>query len=337
MAKCSIIFGIVLASFVLGCSPSTPADDGEASLVEVCGKVLTPAMARERVAAVIALRTHRKPDLSVKDVEKFRSTLDRTLPSVFVKNAVIGDYAAKNGVTLSEDALAQHRELLFKSFKTKKDRSYEAFAEALGDVTNVIDQMVREEALSAAVSKHLATVAFPTNIPMSYADEVIAEMEAHNRAMALTNQLAFARATNAWVRLKAGEPFEKVADLCTELESERHERFEWGSFTLDDLAHEPEVVKNLKTFKPGQFSGPMEADNGLMIMRFDKVEPNDAGEREYTISRIFFKLPFYYSPAPKEKIVEAAYERYEKALFNQKLTEMIKAANPVYRNVVPGR
>lgn len=324
-----IVLGMLAGCLFVGC------DKGETSapkepVVTVGSHVLTDAMVKSRVALMEALKLRKSPKMDAKQRGKFRATMTKTYPQFFVANAVQEDYAAKEGLAVSDDKVATNRLIVFRAYQQRGEKTYDDMLKALGEAGDELEQQVRSEALAATVREHFLKL-YPTNIPPSYADEQVAEMERQNREMQVTNAFLFATATNVWNRLQKGEDFAKLAEEYTQVVLEKEDGGYWGEFDADQLSHEPKVVKFGRTAKPGDYTAPIEADNGLMILRLDSREKNEMEVTQFKFSRIFFMLPEFYLPAPKDAILRAAMKRYEDELYERKLVELIKAANPVYR------
>ena len=314
---------------MVGCDKSSPSVSKE-PVVIVGSHVLTDEMVKSRVVLVEALKLRKKPNMKPEERGKFRAMMAKTYPKFFVADAVQADYATKEGLVISEDRIATNRQVVFRAYRKRGEKTYDDMLKALGDSAGELEQQVRSEALSATVKEHFLKL-YPTNIPPSYADEQVAEMERQNREMQVTNAFLFATATNVWRRLQKGEDFVKLAEEYTQIVTEQSDAGYWGEFDVDQLDHEPKVVRFGRTAKPGDYTAPIEADNGLMILRLDSREKNEMGATQFRFSRIFFMLPEFYLPAPKDAILRAAMKRYENDLYERKLGELIKAANPVYR------
>ena len=314
---------------MVGCDKGNPSVSNE-PVVTVGSHVLTDEMIKSRVALVEALKLRKAPNMKPEERGRFRTMMAKTYPQFFVADVVQADYAAKEGLVVPEDRIATNRQVVFRAYRKRGEKTYDDMLKALGDSAGELEQQVRSEALSATVKEHFLKL-YPTNIPPSYADEQVAEMERQNREMQVTNAFLFAQATNVWRRLQKGEDFVKLAEEYTQIVTEKSDAGYWGEFDVDQLDHEPKVVRFGRTAKPGDFSPPMEADNGLMILRLDSREKNEMGATQFRFSRIFFLLPEFYLPAPKDAILRAAQRRYEEELYARKLTELVKAANPVYR------
>lgn len=292
-------------------------------LVSVCGVELTRAELNARAENIAALLVHK----SVKtDAAKIKAEFCKGYAPYWVEDAVLADAAKADGVVPSTNELARCRQNAFQNFRAKGDKSYEDLMMKLpGFNRELWEAQVRSEALRQAMKDHWARK-FPANLPPSYADDVIRKINEENAAFAISNRLQWAKATNVWEKLKAGADFAQTARVHSELEEEAADDGDWAVVDAKFLSDEPKLLKWLKQAKPGEFSPPIAADNGVMIARLDGLEEDDG----FAVSRIFFHLASILPPAGKEAIVAAAERKYVDDLFARKLAELVKAAKPVY-------
>ena len=108
----------------------------------------------------------------------------------------------------------------------------------------------------------------------------------------------------------------------------------WGAVDSRQIGDEVNICYWGKKLEIGKFSPPIEGDNGLMIMRLDDRLDSD---QEFHISRIYFQLAESRTPAPREKILAVAYEKYADRLFAEKYAELRMAANPVFNELKKGK
>lgn len=319
---CSRIFALCLGVLcVLGCSQ----EPSEASRVvaSVSGKTLTAGELNARASNVALLFCHKSG--STNAYEKIFSTFSRAYAKVWVEDMVLADAAARDGVEPSDDLLAKYRNQAFRNFKAKGDRSFADLLALPGFDADLMEKQVRSEALRLTMKEHWAKL-FPAEIPATYADDVIRKINGQNAAFATTNRLQWAKATNVWEKLKSGADFGKTARAHTELNEEAADNGEWAVVDAKFLADDPKLLKWLKQAKPGEFSPPLAADNGIMIARLDRLEEDEG----FAVSRIFFHLAKIRPPAPAAEIVVAARRRHADDLFARKLAELVEGARPVY-------
>lgn len=293
------------------------------ALVSVCGIELTRAELNARAENIAALLVHKSAKT---DAAKIKEGFCKGYASYWVEDTVLANAAKADGVVPSTNELARCRRGAFLNFKAKGDRSYEdLIGKLVGFNREYWEAQVRSEALRLAMKDHWARK-FPANLSPSYADDVIRKINEENAAFAISNRLQWAKATNVWEKLKAGADFGKTARAHSEIEGEAADDGDWAVVDAKFLSDDPKLLKWLKAAKPGEFSPPIAADNGVMIARLDGFEEDDG----FSVSRIFFHLASILPPAGKEAIVAAAERKYAEKLFGEKLAELVKAANPVY-------
>lgn len=292
-------------------------------LVSVGGAELTRAELNARAENIAVLFVHKSAKA---DAAKIKAGFCKGYAPYWIEDAVLAHAAKAAGVVPSTNEIARCQRGAFLNFKAKGDRSYEdLIGKLVGFNREYWEAQVRSEALRQAMKDHWARK-FPANLPPSYADDVIRKINEENAAFATSNRLQWAKATNVWEKLKAGADFGKTARAYSEIEGEAADDGDWAVVDAKFLSDDPELLKWLKTAKPGEFSSPIAADNGVMIARLDRLEEDDG----FNVSRIFFHLASTLPPASKEAIVAAAERKYAEKLFGEKLAELVKAANPVY-------
>lgn len=317
---------------VIGCSDDrrdVVAERGQKPIVTVLGKTLVKADVERKAKMLETLIQHRNPKARREQIEGALDKLFRGYPATFVRSAVLDDFAKKNKIVVPDAKLKDFQNMALRRYGGKDDKSYADMSKALGEFSVDLDEQVRSEAMGRIVREYWAKL-YPTNIPASYVDRQLENFRLYNENVIKTNVLVFARATNVWEQLKAGASFKKMAVKYTELEEDRETEGFWGAVDSRQLTDEPELIAWCKKLKVGEFSPPFEGDNGVMIIRLEDVQ--DEG-REFHLSRIYFMLAESRTPASRERILEAAYDKYADRLFETKLTELIKAANPVFKKV----
>lgn len=267
------------------------------------------------------LHRRRFPQASEKVLSAIRRQYESGYPKYWIEDTVLAQYAAAEKLTVPEALFADYKAKAFEGLRVKGDKTFDDLLKVPGVQADHLTQQVKAEALRQVVTDHLFAQN-PTNIPDSYVGEQLENIRDYNARMTLTNAIVYARATNVWNRLKAGEAFVKLVQEATEVEDERNENGEWGTFDLSAFDQEPALKAALAALKPGEFTPPVEGDNALMIARLN--ERDEVGGLD--ISRIVFRLPLFYTAAPREEILKAAYDKYRKALFARKLKALLKNA-----------
>lgn len=319
--------GTCVVLFCTGCSKSAPTEQESPAVVTVDGHVLRLAEVEAKAQSMMSVHRHRYPNASQKALEGIRTGFALGYPKHWVENRVLADYAAAEKLSVSPDLFAEYRTRALNGLKAKSDRSPDAVLKAPGVRVEYIEEQIRAEALRQVIAEHLVSLN-PTNITDAYVEEQLENIRDYNARMTVENAAIYARATNVWNRLKAGDDFVKLVHEATEVEDEKADDGQWGVFDLSAFDQDPALQTALKALKPGEFTPPVEGDNGLMIARLNEVD--DTGGMD--ISRIIFRLPLFYTPAPREAILAAGYDKYRKALFDRKLRELLKNAVIDYAN-----
>lgn len=213
----------------------------------------------------------------------------------FIEGEETRRYAARNGITPQTEQIAYFTRMIEKLYGAKSERTGRMHTIAdlrwmLGpDRSKRLDAEIEYKALYVAVTNHIiAANSFDVSpVAVSNRLEMITCL---NRTAQSTNDLIFARATNIWKRITAGEiSFGQAATNYSE-DANIDLGCEWGQFSMDDLADDPEVLKLSLTMKPGDISAPVESDNGLAILRMDPCD----NPKHRAFSRVFFRLPMFY-------------------------------------------
>ena len=311
MRFCCQILIFCLLSFLLGCGRGE-----RAYIVSVDGRELTKADLDAQVSLMADLRLKCVPNVPAAELDRFRGQLVRSYPALFEREALLAAYAAREGIEISPERLEKFKTQAARNIRIPKAqvRNWAGLVRVLGDrLAAGVEARVRAEALEDEVRARLAA-ADPTNLPPDFAETRISRIRAFNREMDATNALVRARANAAWEELKAGAEFGDMAAKYSELPEERKDRGEWANLDWKQIDDEKELSKWARQLKPGEFSPPIEADNGLMIARVDQKD-----ERECVLSRIYFCLPMFCAEPKPEEIVADARRTHADNLLKAKL------------------
>ena len=317
-----ILLCLTLAALV-GCGP-----EEHAFLVSIEGRELTLADIEAQVALMAELRLKCAPNLPASELAKFKASLARSYPALFEREALIAAYAEREGIAVAPERLARFKTQAVRNVRIPKSRfkDWDGLCGALGErLAKGVEARVCAEALEDEVKARLVA-ANPTNLPPDFAETRLARIRAFNRDMDATNALIHARANEAWEKLKAGAEFGDVAAEYSDLPEERKDRGEWANLDWKQVAEDKNLAIWAKKLNPGEFSPPIEADNGLMIMRLDRKD-----EKDCVMSRIYFCLPMFCAEPKPEQIVAEAQREYADNLMKAKLAELRAGAK-----IVPG-
>lgn len=294
-------------------------------LLKVNDKVLTKRDILENAEMTVALRKLRNKKLTPKNLRNLRLKLYLGYFNEFIRMTVISDYVRENGVMLKDETLEAFKRRAFLAVRSKKEKKFDDLFLVDGVDREKLVERVRFEATCANLKEHLRTL-FPTNFTEKYVSNELARVKRYNAAMAQTNILVYARATNAWEELRAGADFVTVGKKYTEIDLERNDNCEWGVLDEVFLKDDTTLLSILRNMTPGEYTVPVECDNGLAIVRLD--ERLDSGD--YRLSRIFFHLPLFEQVPDRKMILDCAYENYYNKKYQRLIEELIKSAKIEY-------
>lgn len=166
----------------------------------------------------------------------------------------------------------------------QKAKTLDELAAKFEDAEEAFRRQLERSALFRAYNRrHIPKPAAKEDLPAFYAN--------------LTNKinfgksidaLAHSKADAAWKRLEAGEEWEKVAKECSEdtLIEEKNAEFasDWATVGLEGMEY-PELAKALPELNKGDWSKPLEIDEGLVIVKVVDV----VGDRK-TLARMIFRM-----------------------------------------------
>lgn len=299
----------------------------DAVIVTVDGHTLTKRDILENAEMNLALRLHKNPALTPRDQKRNRMLFYRYYPEEFIRQTLIATYAATNAIVLDDATMEMFKKRAYRVMRAKGDKKLDDILAADGVDAELVEARIRSEALEHKVKKMYIT-ANPLVLDPAWADQKIKGFHDYNARMVLTNALIYARATNVWQQLKSGADFRTVAKKYTELDKERADNCEWGAHDVDFLKDDFQLLTEIKKLQPGQFTPPVEGDNGLMIAYLDGFDEDGA----YKLSRIFFHLPLFYEIPTKEELIESANDDHAKKIYIELGKNLRKNAIIIFPN-----
>lgn len=314
-----------------GCS-----DNGgvkESLVVSVNGKALTTVERRHYVDAMARVHSIVNPRMTMEEQGKLRENLRNAYADLFIEDTLVSQYAKEENVTVSKELFKRFKLRALRGFQSCGIRNYGTLLKKLGkEHKPYFEKLIKREALEEAVKDHLATLT-PTNLPPDFKEKMLKTLKEYSAAIAKTNELVHARADMVWKQLKNGANFEEMAVKYTEIESEREDKGEWGTMDFNQFQTDVNVAEWAQKLKVGEFTPPIEGDNGLIIMRLDAKDPTKG---EYTFSRIFFQLAMEAEQQSGDEIVKDVQDIHKNNLFAEKLASLREAAKIEYFERQPG-
>lgn len=328
-----VILGLLVAFCMFGCSDrqkdaipvATNEKGGTNFVISVNGKCLTRAMIDERVGMMLALRKM-SSTISENDRKKLKKSLTATYPSVFVDHALREMYARSVGIQVSDEILETCRARAVRNFRSLKVKDWEGLLKKVGSGARYFEELVAGEALNQAIAEYLQKL-HPLVLPDDYAETEIQKLKDYNTRMDATNAVVHARATNVWEQIKGGLSFRLAAAKYSTLKQERKDKGKWAKLDWPQIEGDPELIAWARKLNPGEFSPPIEGDNGLMILMVDAKD-----EKECELSRIYFSLPLFATIPTPEQVIEEAKRKHLQKLLKETYKEVRSTANIVKGN-----
>ena len=278
----ALIAMALVCAVVAGCRPADPL--ARVVFVKVGDLAVTAKDAKDAAEFLAAVRSC--AGRPIKERERARwinRTAMRVVPSL-VTSALLERELARRDIQASEAAvaavLARYRASL-----RRPEATADEIAEALGSLGAYFR---RQFARECRLEQYLMACegVEPTDEDVEIAEAQLKQVIAKDEA---ENARAKARGEEAWQRLCAGEAWDAVAKAYSE------DRLLYGEDC--DYAHEwetidpkcfylPEIAEALPGMEEGEFTKPIETDEGLLIVRVQ--EKTDEGP--YRCVRILLRL-----------------------------------------------
>ena len=276
----------VVVCCLVGCFWREAAD---VAIAELDGRKLTCSDCEAKIALRLKLFRLANPAADEETLSAYETRLRRSAVDRFVEESVVHEESARLKISAHDDEVC-----------VQLDRFAPLLDRLTRDERTLLNAAAREEALACATRQAWMSSCEVSVSPeeLQAAQVRVAEYEA---LVAATNAAVYARATNAWMRLVAGEPFVSVARQFNEAEGLDPADIEWGDFRLTDLADERDLVSAIDRLSVGDFTPPVQGDNGLMIVRM-VARGNEDPERTITLERIFFHLAAETEPLMTDEI-----------------------------------
>ena len=308
-----------------GCSDNGSVKENP--VVSVNGETLTAVERRHYVDAMARVHSIVNPRMTAEEQGKLRENLRNAYADLFIEDTLVSQYAKAENVKVSKELLKRFKLKALRGFRSQGIKSYGTLLKKIGaEHKPYFERLIKREALEEAVKDHLATLT-PTNLPPDFKEKMLKVLKEYSAVIAKTNELVHARANMVWKQLKSGANFEEMAVKYTEIESEREDKGEWGTMDFNQFQTDVKVAEWAQKLKVGEFTPPIEGDNGLIIMRLDAKDP---AKGEYTFSRIFFQLAMEAEQQSGDEIVTDVRDIHKNNLFAEKLASLRKAAKIEY-------
>ena len=284
-----IASSFLLSLLALGCSQKAP----DVTFIVVNGEAVTESAVREAVLVRARIRELAGSPVKPEQFDNWANASAQRLMGTLSNSILVRQDADSRGIKVEPVDLEKTLSS-FNAQTRQKCASLDELAAKFGDLEGAFRRQFEETAKAAAYERAFWTV------PVS--DRMVAQhfklmTNALERAKSV-DAAAKAKAEAAYRRLKAGEPWEKVAAVSEDrLISALNEKFatEWLTVGKDAMGMK-ELEAQLPSMKPGDHTKPMETQFGMLIVRL-----NGKKGAFYRLSRILFRMA---NPVRIESTVE---------------------------------
>lgn len=298
------------------------ADAGETIVATVDGDELKIKDIEAEIALRKAIARLRKRRLTEREENAIASRYSRVAAQAFIEERLLFYYAKEHKLAIPAE---EREKYAFAVAKSCRKKSFEEVLKHLGENERRLIERDIDRVLTINTAKKDIKAQAKITIAPEDVEKARKSIDAANVRAAATNDLVFARATNVWKKISGGElTFAEAAADYTEIPQEMSGGGIWGAFDSAQLAAtDEELAKHLENLAIGEFTPPIEADNGLCIIKLDAKKPaKGAGAFEYDLSRIFFRLAEWYETPTVEEMRDLMQKEAENAAVRRKLEEL---------------
>lgn len=291
-------------------------------LVTVDGKTLHYADVEAEVDLRMSLVRLRRRRMSQTALARMKAMIFKQAIPHYVQTRVFGKYALENGVVIRP---ADREEFGRKIAKSYQQTNFSALKAKLSErQIRILEQRIDEELLVNAAKARIIEEAKISIMDEAVTNE-LARMHRMNQIATATNALVYANASNIWRKIRSRNLTfdEAVADYSESEDASA--RGAWVTAKVSQMKDEPRLVRAIENLRTGDFTSPVETDNGLCIIRVDsrKLEnPNDT-EETFALSRIYLRLAQTWDEISAEEMRRGMREKVERDAISGKLKELI--------------
>ena len=303
---------LACAMLAIGCYPRDPLE--KIVFIEDGEFKVTAAETRDAVLLTKAINAFAgKPFKEKKFVKWANSTAFRIIPGILANRLLKEEFDAK-GIKATPES---DRKILdaHNRFMRRKAKSKEELAKAFGALEAFYLRQFDFESRKAVFLESIEKTAVPT-------DEQVEKQFARNREKRAkedeVQKKAVAKAQEAWDRLNSGESWEAVAKKYNEdpLLSDDYKDYwkMWESIPRTGSFIPEDVAAFARSMKAGEFTKPIETDDGLLIVKVLKID-----EDSIDCARINIRLPYFTEVPDKPQLkkqmqAEAVKERMQELI-----------------------
>ena len=291
-----------------------------AVIVSVNGLELTKQDAEQRADLAFALLRVKSHFQGNPRDPQVRALFVRKIVGQFISETLISQAASKDGVVPTKDSIEEARGEIVATFGDN-ELSFDEFSKKIPK--KLREDLDKRIATAAIVYDYIkAKLGDQATVTEKDIDEVMAFAEEKrtesNRLMAEQR----AKAAELHKRLLNGEDFATVAKESYTADDDNCDGT-WGEFTAAIIeSMYPGILKLVTPLKPGEFTAPVEFDEGMYIIQLVSREGSGAPSvftaqpETLTLKRIVVALPVLYEvgsrAAIKHDLLAERMKRYQK-------------------------
>ena len=319
-----IITMLVLLSVAAGCHREEKQVVENPVIVVIDGRQLTANDVRDVVLVRAKMMQLSGKNLAGATLTNWmNSCAAQILPSI-ISAELLEDEIRRLGEKPEEEDWKKTLNDYNKSMR-QKAKTLDELAAKFGEVESSFRRQAERSALFRAYNRrHLPKPATKEDLPEFYAN-----LTNMIKRAKLIDAAAHSRGDAAWKRLEAGEDWETVAKECSEdtLIDEANEEFasDWATVGLDGMGY-PELAKALPDLNKGNWSKPIEIDEGLVIVKVVDV----VGDRK-VLARMIFRMAQPVDVPEDEESALMAIDLKRKEEFTENLLDTLQKKAKIER------
>lgn len=276
----NLVWAVALLFFMLGCD--VPKESRILAIVN--GKPLTDAFVRDVVNVNAKISEFSGKKVAEKDFRNWANKESERIFPGLVSAQILEDGLAAAGIVAGTN---ETRRLLVKynMMLRRRARTPEELFGQFGDLADAFKLQFGRSCLFEAFNVRFAE----QEVTDAEIDDLLDDKNILKKVAADLDKKGKEHAYKAWERLKAGEDWDKVAKECSEdkLVDPHNESFskEWATVDKEGFGY-PELAIALRTLHKGDYSKPIDVDEGLIIVKV-LAEGKD---KKYALARMLFRM-----------------------------------------------
>ena len=304
-----------------------------AVLVDVNGIKFTKKNAEDMVAIFLRLMERRNPKVTKKSVDEAERKIRGGCCGSFLRRALLESGARSKNVKPSPELIDSLKKKYAKTFGRKGDTFDRIVKIFRGDEQKSFLDLFTSDLLGEAYFQSV----YSNKLAVSDATltNQVARHVRYNRIATATNNLAYAQATNVWLKLKAGGNFAALANRHSQ-DTEKRPGGDIGECVQADFAGQEEGYwEAVSKLKVGEFTPPLTTDVGVEIVRRlpdlpaadkDRLPGHEAA---YHLARIYWRRAVVFDIDPQ--IVKVEMEKdIRRELWAKAVNDRMKTAKISY-------